>query len=63
MECGHTCGIERHKHKADRTLLFEYMYRSVSSLHFMGYCRMVIKQADMNLLPFVNMCMRDQLVV
>ena len=24
MECGHTCGIDRHKRQADRTLLFEY---------------------------------------
>ena len=25
MKCGHTCGIDRHKRQADRTLLFEYM--------------------------------------
>ena len=25
MECGHTCGIDRHKRQADRTLLFEYI--------------------------------------
>ena len=24
MECGHICGIDRHKRHADRTLLFEY---------------------------------------
>ena len=24
MECGHRCGIDRHKRQADRTLLFEY---------------------------------------
>ena len=28
IECGHTCGIDRHKRKADRTLLFEYIYRN-----------------------------------
>ena len=26
VECGHTCGIDRHKRQADRTLLFEYNY-------------------------------------
>ena len=25
MECGHTCGIDRQKRQADRTLLFEYI--------------------------------------
>ena len=25
MECGHTCGIDRHKRQADITLLFEYI--------------------------------------
>ena len=28
MECGHTCGIDRHKRQADKTLLFEYRMES-----------------------------------
>ena len=28
MECGRTCGIDRHKRLADRTLLFEYIYNT-----------------------------------
>ena len=26
IECGNICGIDRHKHQADRTLLFEYIF-------------------------------------
>ena len=37
MECGHTCGIDKHKRQADRTLFFEYMILKAEGLG--GECR------------------------
>ena len=34
MKCRHTCGIDRYKRQADRTLLFEYIYPHLRKREF-----------------------------